>query len=242
MHFALIALAAGQTVRTLPADMPALHLVAEAAHVTLRTVPGATETVVTVTEQRWSEGCVVDFSGSTQEATVTVVVPEQFGAHCKTELEVALAGPTEVTTDIGRGRVALDGVAANTHIALGQGRVTGTPVAAFTRIEVQRGKVLLEELRVPVDVDVALGRVSLEYAEAIQGTVASRVGLGRNRVAFPYGVWLDKEIDAVVGRETTAIPTRVSSDTRLVARTGMGGVHVETLLTDDLGESVAAAE
>jgi hypothetical protein len=242
MLFALIAVAASQTVRTLPADIPTLNLVADHASVTLRTDPGATETVVTATPVRWSEGCMLDFTGSSQEANVTVVVPETFGAHCKTEIDVAMAGYTKVTTDIGRGSVHFDEVAANADIALGQGRVTGTTRANFTRIELQRGRVVLEDLAVPVDVDVAVGGVLLEYDEAIAGTVASRVGLGRNRIRFPYGIWLDKEVDTVVGRTFTAIPTRTSSDTHLVARAGLGSVRVETVLTDELGDSVADSD
>jgi len=240
MHIALIALAAAQTVRTLPADMPALNLVADHAHVTVRSVPGATETVVTATGQRWSEGCALDFSGSSQEATVSVVLPDEFAARCKTEIDVALAGDTKVSTDIGRGSVELKDLAADSHIVLGQGRVRGTTTADFTQVQVQRGRVELVDLRVPVDVDVAFGGALLEYDEAIAGTIASRVGLGRNRVLFPYGVWLDKEIDAVVGRTTTAIPTRVSSNTKLVARTGLGSVHVDTVLVDDLGDEAVA--
>lgn len=242
MLFALIPLATAQTVRTLPADMPTLHLVADHAHVSIRTVPGATETVVTANETRWSEGCVLDFSGSSAEATVSVVTPEGFGTHCFTDIEVTLAGATEVTTDIGRGRIALDAVDANTRIALGTGRVTGTTSADFTVVEVQRGRVQLNGLHAPVDVDVALGGVLLEYDEAISGTVASRVGLGRNRVRFPYGVWLDKEVDTVVGRTFTAIPSRSSSETHLVARAGVGSVRVETVLIDEVDEAVANAD
>ncbi len=66
------------------------------------------------------------------------------------------------------------------------------------------------------------------------------MGLGRLRTRFPYGTWLNKDIDTVVGRTFVAIPTRTTSETHLVARTAMGTNRVETVLVDDLGGETVA--
>ena len=225
--------------RTLPADMPSLSIAADRADVTIRSVPGATETVVTATPVRWSEGCSLDFDGGMQAAQVSVALPDTFAPRCRTDFDIALAGPTELEIDVERGRITLDDPWAPLDIALGGGRVQGTTHGDAV-IVVQRGRVHLDGLTVPVDVDVAAGGVLLEYDEAIPGTVAARVGLGRLRTRFPYGTWLDKDVDTVVGRTFVAIPTRTASETHLVARTAVGTNRVETVLVDDLGEAAVA--
>lgn len=225
--------------RSLPTDMPQLTIRAERADVTIRSIPGATETTVTATPVNWSEGCTLDFEGGMQAAEVLVGMPDTFAPHCRTTFDIALGGATEVHVEVERGRVDLQDPWAPLHLALGSGRVQGTTHGDAT-IELQRGRVHLHGLSVPVDVDVAAGSVLLEYDEAIGGTVAARVGLGRLRTRFPYGTWLDKDVDTVVGRTFVAIPTRTTSDTHLVARTGLGSNRVETVLVDDLGEQAVA--
>ena len=92
----------------------------------------------------------------------------------------------------------------------------------------------------PVEVDVGVGGAVVELDEAMPGTVVARVGVGRVRARFPYGTWLDKEVDAVVGRVWTAIPTRSTSPTRLEARAALGSVRIETVLTDEVDEAAVA--
>ncbi|MCP4808019.1 MAG: hypothetical protein GY913_31940 [Proteobacteria bacterium] len=240
MLLALMNLALAAPIsRTLPADMPRLTVQADRADITIRTVAGADATVVTATPVNWSEGCTLDFEGGMDAAVVNVGLPDAFAPHCKTEIDIALAGATQVFVELERGHIQVDDPWAPLDLALGGGRVQGTTHGDAV-IVVQRGRVHLDGLTVPVDVDVAAGGVLLEYDEAIPGTVAARVGLGRLRTRFPYGTWLNKDIDTVVGRTFVAIPTRTTSETHLVARTAMGTNRVETVLVDDLGGETVA--
>ncbi len=234
------ALAQDTLTRTLPASMPSLRVVAPHSRVTVRSDPGAGQTVVYATPVRWSEGCSLDLDGDSQEAVATVRVPETGAVpRCRTDLEIVLAGRTEVELDLDRGRVVLLGPSAPVQVRLGTGRVEGQLASSGGRFEVERGRVDLNGLRDPVSAEVGLGAVVIELEEALAGTVEARVGVGRVRVRYPYGTWLDKDVEAAVGRVWTAIPSRSSSPSRLLARAGLGSVRVETVLTDELAPEVA---
>lgn len=228
--------------KTLPASMPELRVVAPHSRVTLRSDPGASQTVVHATPVRWSEGCSLDLSGDASQAVATVTLPERSAAHCRTDLEIILAGVTEVVLELDRGRVTLEAPQAPVVVELGTGRVSGQLASAGGRFEVDRGHVDLWGLRDPVAVDVGVGGVLVQLEEALVGTVDARVGVGRVRVRYPYGTWLDKDVEAVGGRVWTAIPSRSTSPSRLQARAGLGSVRIETVLTDEVAAEVASSD
>lgn len=231
------ALAQDVITKTLPATMPTLRVVAPHSRVVLRSDPGAKETVMVATPVRWSEGCQLQLDGDATQAVATVALPEEgFSPHCRTDLEITLAGHTEVLLELDRGRVELISPQGPVQVALGTGRVQGHVAAAGSRVQVQRGHVDLYGLSVPVSVDVGIGGALVEADEALAGTIDARVGVGRVRARFPYGTWLDKDVEATVGRVWTAIPSRSTSPTGLTARASLGSVRIETVLTDEVEE------
>lgn len=105
-------------------------------------------------------------------------------------------------------------------------------LAGPTRLELdtRMGRIKARELEQLASAHVGFGTIDLRYAEAPVGVVSADVGVGRARVHFPYGTWLDLETDTVVGHVSTEIPNREDALTELDARAGLGGVGVRTVL------------
>ncbi len=246
-------------VRTLPPSMPALEIDNPRGVIEVDYDPSAPRTTLTASPMFWSEGCEVVFTGDAALARVEIHKNGELAASgCRTRFQVVLAGETAlhlqgqrgkvliaetrgpVDIDLHRGHVDLQKVFGPTDVTVVSGRVTGSPVSDELHLAVDRGRVELTELRVPVFAEVGVGRIALDYDLALEGTATASVGVGRVKVRFPYGTWLDRQAVAKVGSVRTEIPHRVSSHTRLEAAVKLGRVEVDTIIVDEETEAVAS--
>jgi len=235
--------------RTLPATMPALALRGHRGEVTVRVEPSATRSEVVATPVEWEEDCDLVFSGDSAQAIATFgpEVGGLFSSTCETTVEVILAGDTAVsveldrgrvrlvgdlppvTVDLRRGQVALEDARSRMDLRVGRGRITGSAAGEGLTARLKVGRVKLEELKAPVDVQVGLGGTQLSYAAVFDGSVVARTKVGRVRLYFPYGAWLDADLDTGLGWVRSDIPSNGDAMTHLEAHSGLGSVGVDTL-------------
>lgn len=97
-------------------------------------------------------------------------------------------------------------------------------------LDTRSGRIRGKDLEQVASAHAGFGSVDLRFAEAPAGTVSAKVGVGRARVHFPYGTWLDLDTDTVVGHVATEIPNREDAITDLNAEAKLGGVGVRTVL------------
>ena len=239
---ALIMAASAQdtTTRTLPANMPAMAIRGGAADITIRYTPGAASSQVTITPIQWWEGCELAFSGSRSMAVMELQENgEPAGRACRAEIELTLAGTTDVEVLLERGDLYVEDTRGSLDATIGIGSVTGTP-AGDTTVTLRRGKVELWDLSAPVQADVTIGRIDLTYATAITGTVAANVNIGRIETRFPYGTWINATVDSGLGRAVRTIPSRSASMTRLDASSRVGNIRVEAIMDEQ--EEIALSD
>ncbi|MCB9743693.1 MAG: hypothetical protein H6740_13925 [Alphaproteobacteria bacterium] len=108
--------------KTLPANMPTLHIVDGVGSVKVRVDPRATETRVRIQPITWAEGCDVELSGDATRAEAKVLREgEDAGLACRTRFEVTLAAGTELAVDLGAGRVKMEDLEdpVDVHVGLG---------------------------------------------------------------------------------------------------------------------------
>lgn len=253
-----VALAQAPVTRTLPRDMPTVHLLNTAGSVTVIHDPSAAESSVTALPVNWAEGCEVVFRGDASLAEAEVLRPNG-RTRCRTDWTLVLAGDTVVDLDLGRAdvrlertqsvvlvdarsaRVELVDTQAPVHVALGTGRVFGTSDQVVTA-SVGMGKVRLEDLSAPVDAVVQVGGVRLEFTEAPDETVVARAGVGRVRTALPYGTYVNSaDFNRRGSTFRTEIPHRNAAANRLEGGAGFGSTRVDTVLEHEPESGVADA-
>ncbi len=228
--------------RALPADVGALFVSAGVADAVIRSDPDAERTVLEVEPVRWAEGCAVDFSGDRTSANAAVTFWDgPAGWRCQANITVTMAGPTRLEMDIQRGSVALDGPSSPLRVTLGRGRVTGTVDGDGAHVSVGWGRIDLDGLTREIDTAVKVGRVSLAVDTAFLGTIEARVGLGRVRVDLPYGIWIDGEVSTGLGRVVQTVPYRPDAQTRLLAASTVGSIHVQAVIPEPLPEATELA-
>ncbi|MEL6345095.1 MAG: hypothetical protein AAFV53_18445 [Myxococcota bacterium] len=216
--------------RTLPANAPQLSIRSGKADVVVRRDPGLRTSMVTVTPNRWYEGCSVAFSGDSTIAIAEVLEEGEPSAwRCTATFDVVLAGDTAVDVRLTKGDVSVESLSAPLTIEMKRGRVVGSPAQAD--IQLGRGRVNLDDLTTPVNVNIGVGWINLAYATSIAGTVTADVGWGRVTTHFPYGILLDDATETKVGWVNSEIPWREGEPTILQASAGLGSVQVRT----DLG-------
>ena len=227
------------TTRTLPVDMPLLTIQGGNADVIIQHTPGAASSTVTVTPTTWWEGCELAFSGTRSEAFLSLQEDgEPAGRGCAAQIELTLAGSTDITVATVRGGVEVDGMPGDLTVEMGSGRVTGSLSGAAT-IALDRGRVVLHDLSAPVDAAVRFGSIDLTYSEAIAGTVAANVNIGRITTRFPYGTWLNASVDPGLGRIVRTIPSKAAAATQLDATARVGNIRVEAVIEEEPETSVA---
>ena len=235
--------------RTLPASMPALSVRGDRGDVRVRVDPTATRSEVVATPLSWEDDCQVVFSGDSARAVVSFgpAVDGFLASTCEASVEIVLAGDTAVdlelargavtltgalppiTVDLGRGEVVLEDAQALLELRVGRGRITGSAAGEGLAAQVKVGRVRLEALKAPVDVQVGLGGARLSYAAVFDGSVVAHTKLGRVQLFFPYGAWLDADLDAGLGWVRSDIPSNGDAMTHLEASSGLGSVGVGTL-------------
>ncbi len=198
--FLLIASALAQEPiqRSLPATMPALHVVNPAGRVLVTVDRSVKESRVMATPVHWPEGCRVEFSGDQELARLEVVRDDGNVRRCRTDVHVVLVGDTSVAIDQGRGRVDAGGMSGSLSVELG------------------RGRVFVDEAVGAVDIQVGLGGVKMAWTESYGGSAVARVKAGRVRAEVPYGTWLSHDVGG--GIAMNPIPEGLESEDRLVAR------------------------
>ncbi|MDG1479186.1 MAG: hypothetical protein P8R54_06315 [Myxococcota bacterium] len=230
------------TTRTLPAAMPTLTVQGGRADVIIQHTPGAASSQVTVTPLSWWEGCEVSFSGSHAEAIVAILEDgEPAGRACTAEITLTLSGDTDVSVELDRGTLHVDGLEGSLSVSLGRGKVTGSP-SNTTTVALSIGQVELWDLTAPADISVKYGTIDLTYAEMISGTVAANTDIGLITTRFPYGIWLDTDISTGLGRQKQAIPSRTTAATHLDAASRVGSIRIEPVITASAAAPVASTD
>lgn len=235
--------------KTLPADMPALEILAGFGQVAVTRDAQATKTRLVATPGSWDEDCELRFEGDRDRAVVSVVNHAGRSLrNCKTDFELALAGETElsveaeratvtlagttspVAVDLKRGRIELLDALGPLDLYVGTGSVRGSTRSQDVSAYVSLGRIELEELVSPLEAEVGVGRVALTYSAVPAGRVWARSGVGRVSVDFPYGSWLDTTLDPGVGRVKSQIPFSADAYTHLEASTRVGNIEIGTVL------------
>lgn len=240
---ALIMVASAQetTTRTLPAAMPRLVIQGGKSDITIRYDPEIDNSEVIITPTNWWEGCELAFSGDRREAVMAFLEDDKASRGCATEIELILAGRTDVEVWVEHGSVHVEDMPGDLQVSMRSGRVTGTPAGEST-ISLQRGQVRMWDLTAPVDAAVKLGRIDLTYSESFTGTVAANVTVGQITTRFPYGTWLDSAVSTGLGRQLHAIPSRATAVTHLDAASRIGSIRVKATLEAEDGVVLSAAE
>lgn len=230
-------------LRTLPAAAPKLQLEAGRSTVVVRRIPGAESSQVTITPERWHDGCEVRFSGDATVAVAQILEEGQVASRrCAADIDIALAGRTAVEITMNQGRVNVEDLDSPLFVSLKRGGVFGSAAQADVAVR-QVGLVRLTGLSAPSKASVGAGRVELAYAQDVVGDIQAKTWLGRIRVQLPYGSLMDDASTTTVGRTRSAVPHIAGHPTRLVAKTTMGSVQVRTdlsALTASLQEQAPA--
>ena len=229
------------TTRTLPAAMPRLIIQGGKSDITIRYDPELDNSEIVVTPTNWWEGCELSFSGDRREATMAFLEDDGASRGCATEIELSLAGRTDIEVWVEHGTVHVEDMPGELLVNMHSGRVTGTPAGEST-IALRRGRVKLWDLTAPVDAAVKLGRIDLTYAESFAGTVAANVMVGQIVTRFPYGTWLDAAVSTGVGRQVHAIPSRATATTHLDAASRVGSIRVKAIVEAEEDVVLSAAE
>jgi hypothetical protein len=218
-------------LRTLPANVPRLQLETGRSSVTVRNVPGAESSQVTITPERWHEGCEVSFSGDADLAVAKIVEDGEIASRrCSAAIDIEIAGDTTVEVTMRQGLINAKALRSPLTVSLKRGAVFG--VAAQADVAIQHmGLVRLRGLSAPSSATVGVGRIELAYAQEVAGDILAETKVGRIRVQLPYGTLIDDASTPMLGRTHSAVPHVNGHPTRLTAKTVVGSVQIQTDLT-----------
>jgi len=271
LAFALVASASAESLvpfepveKTLPGSIPELEILSGFGDVVVSRDAGASKTLLIATPTNWQDDCELRFGGDRDKAIVEIARTEGGTLRrCKIDLELVLAGDTElaiegrsgdialwgttapVSVDLGSGRVSVNDVTGPLDLYVGTGRIQGTTTSQAINAYVSVGRIELDGLMAPLEAEVGMGRVALTYAAVPAGRVWARAGVGRVAVDFPYGSWLDTTLDTTIGRVKSQIPFSADAYTHLEASTRVGNIEIGTVLDmsgADLATSVTEPE
>lgn len=235
--------------KTLPASIPEIELLSGYGDVVVSRDTSASKTRFIATPQNWQDDCELRFDGDATKAIVEVARDEGGTLRrCKIDFEIVLAGDTAlaiegkrgyisvwettapVAIDMRGGQIEINDVTGPLDLYLGSGSIRGTTWSQEVSAYVSVGRIALDGLIASIEAEVGMGGVDLTYAAVPSGRIWARTAVGRVSVDFPYGSWLDTTLDTKVGRVKSQIPFSDDAYTHLEASTGVGNIHIGTVL------------